>query len=746
MIRELTCAVDTATSSDLFNEYARQSYLDNLLRGGYPHIIDNKEDGFIYHLFSRKHGDLERDYNFFTIAPEYYSQGNGNFRDANQNRRNDIFFNPKVKTFNMKMFFSFIQADGYNPLSVKGCSFELKEKEQVKTLLEKHFGGFNQNLADLLSGKFTPGGIHQIISGRNLQYLTSEEAFFADVFALSKQNYEASFGEGYWVDHWTYNMDLIDSYLDIYPDMLKEAFFEDKEYMFFDSPAFVQPRNEKYVLSKGKVRQYGSVIEDHEKMTQQGTNMNETNWLKTKRGQGEIYTTNLFTKLLSLSVNKFATLDPAGIGIEMEADKPGWNDALNGLPGLLGSGISETFELKRVVLFIQSIIDSHEDVKVDLPIEIAEYLQEINTAVEKNLCGEITDYQYWDEASTLREAYREKIRFGIVGEENTFELKDFKKVIALMLQKLNRGISKAEELGKGLTPTYLTFDAEEFEVVTDKEGKEILSHYGLPKVKINRLSEPKPLAYFLEGPTRAFKTFDNQDIAKKTHEAVKQTDLFDAQLKMYKTSVSLNEESFEIGRIKAFTPGWLERESVFLHMSYKYLLSLLKTGLHAEFFEEIKTSLIPFLDPNVYGRSVLENSSFIASSNNPDSLTHGKGFVARLSGSTAEFLSMWKLMLAGDKVFQMKDGNLTMALKPALPNWLFTAEGTVSFSFLGSTKVVYKNANKKDTFGSNKAEVSSYQLVYYDGRKKEVEGSMLLEKEAKEVRNGEVAEIHCTLI
>ncbi len=30
---------------------------------------------------------------------------------------------------------------------------------------------------------------------------------------------------------------------------------------------------------------------------------------------------------------KFSTLDPHGMGVEMEGGKPGWNDAMNGLPG-----------------------------------------------------------------------------------------------------------------------------------------------------------------------------------------------------------------------------------------------------------------------------------------------------------------------------------------------------------------------------------------------------------------------------
>ncbi len=34
----------------------------------------------------------------------------------------------------------------------------------------------------------------------------------------AEQHIEATFGEGYWIDHWTYNLDLIDTYLAVYPD------------------------------------------------------------------------------------------------------------------------------------------------------------------------------------------------------------------------------------------------------------------------------------------------------------------------------------------------------------------------------------------------------------------------------------------------------------------------------------------------------------------------------------------------
>ncbi|MCD8510639.1 MAG: hypothetical protein LRY73_12725 [Bacillus sp. (in: Bacteria)] len=88
----ITEKIHTRTGEPLFDAYARQSFLDNGLRGGFPITFENEAQKKVYYLFSRKHGDLERDYNFFSLSPTYYSQGNGNYRDINQNRRCDVFF------------------------------------------------------------------------------------------------------------------------------------------------------------------------------------------------------------------------------------------------------------------------------------------------------------------------------------------------------------------------------------------------------------------------------------------------------------------------------------------------------------------------------------------------------------------------------------------------------------------------------------------------------------------------------
>lgn len=90
LVASLCAAVDSKTADPVFDAYTKQTYLDNLLRGGVPTFFHHDGKSAPYYLYSRKHGDPEREYNFFSLGREYYAQGNGNFRDVNQNRRCDV--------------------------------------------------------------------------------------------------------------------------------------------------------------------------------------------------------------------------------------------------------------------------------------------------------------------------------------------------------------------------------------------------------------------------------------------------------------------------------------------------------------------------------------------------------------------------------------------------------------------------------------------------------------------------------
>jgi hypothetical protein len=210
---------------------------------------------------------------------------------------------------------------------------------------------------------------------------------------------------------------------------------------------------------------------------------------------------------------------------------------------------------------------------------------------------------------------------------------------------------------------------------------------------------------------------------------------------MYTICESLAAMAQDLGRMKAFAAGWLENQSVWPHMSYKFYLELLRGGMYDVFFNEIKTGLIPFMDNAVYGRSPLEASSFIASSAFPDPKLHGMGFLSRLSGSTAEFLSMWVHMMAGPMPFQMSsDNKLVLALSPVLPSWLFSVpDNTVSFVFLGSVKVTYFNSQRLDTWT---AQPTSSNVVFKDGTSIAFSGAVIDDSvTAIRIRNGEAVSI-----
>ncbi|MHB8158156.1 MAG: cellobiose phosphorylase, partial [Desulfocucumaceae bacterium] len=234
----------------------------------------------------------------------------------------------------------------------------------------------------------------------------------------------------------------------------------------------------------------------------------------------------------------------------------------------------------------------------------------------------------------------------------------------------------------------------------------IEEHYARPK----KFAQ-KPLPLFLEGQMHALRLSQNPGEAADLYKATRKSPLFDRKLKMYKVTASLESMPEEIGRCRVFTPGWLENESIWLHMEYKYILELLKTGLVKEFYSEFKNVLIPFQDPQRYGRSILENSSFLVSSAFPDNKLHGNGFVARLSGSTAEFLQIWLVMNIGVKPFALdENGRLNLCFKPNLAGWLFDKKGTYVFNFLGRIPVTYHNPKRKDTFGKNAAKIKKIQL------------------------------------
>lgn len=737
LVDELTKPITTHTSAPVFDAYCKQTFLDNILRGGWPIDLGTPEKKVTYHIYSRKHGDPERDYNAFFLAAESYSQGNGNYRDVNQNRRCEIWFDPHVQDTNIRSFMSLIQADGYNPLVVKGSYFWIPP-ERRSALLKAAV--HPKKLGPLLNKPFTPGELLKRLDNHEIDLHIPITDFLKQAIGEADQNFDADFGEGYWIDHWTYNLDLIDCFLSIFPDQSEALLFARDDLSFFDSPVFVQPRRKKYVLAGKQPRQYEAVVADDEKAALIASRGEYPNMMRVHKGRGSIFRTSLYAKLLILALIKFATLDPLGMGIEMEADKPGWCDALNGLPGLFGSSLSETFELARLLTFLHTHLPVDRKESMLLPVEVVELLHKVIHYLEvyQTSVSVEREFIYWDAVSTARETYRERIRFGLEGENTPIPIQKLRGYLSLFQNKVQAGIDRALQMNGGIPPTYFTYEVEEYEILHGPEGKPMIDEKGRPYIRALQFRQ-RVLPIFLEGIVHMFKILPDSPAAYRLHQLVKSSALYDQELKMYKTNAPLESEPLEIGRLRAFTPGWLENESIFLHMQYKYLLELIKAGLYKEFFEDFRNTLVPFQEPSRYGRSPLENSSFIVSSAHPDKGLHGAGFVARMTGATAEFLSMWNIMMVGQNPFFTQDGDLCLRFRPALADWLFDEAGRLRFTFLGKCRVTYINPLQKNTFDGG-MQLQTLHL-YLDGERIEVRGNVIRPPYAALVREGRVRRI-----
>jgi hypothetical protein len=72
-------------------------------------------------------------------------------------------------------------------------------------------------------------------------------------------------------------------------------------------------------------------------------------------------------------------------------------------------------------------------------------------------------------------------------------------------------------------------------------------------------------------------------------------------------------QSYDMGR-RSLSPLAGENQSIWMHMSYKYYLASQWKSIHRILSEMKGGGILPFMDPDVYGRSLMECSSFIACS------------------------------------------------------------------------------------------------------------------------------------
>lgn len=246
------------------------------------------------------------------------------------------------------MFLSYIQADGYEPLTVEAVVYMFTDSNKAKEVAKQVTTDANSAkiLGEVLKGgPFRPGQLFSLCEKLDINRTSDNDDFIQPIIAAAEDRAMAVFGQGYWADHWDYYIDLIDAYLAIYPDKEEELMY-DNELRYFFSTATVQPRSEKYVLdytfdgASKHVIQLGSTFFDQEKVAEQeafrdqntGLIGIDASWQRDNKGKA--FKSSPIAKLLLLGSIKFAMRDAWGMGVEYEGGRPGWLDSMNGLPGM----------------------------------------------------------------------------------------------------------------------------------------------------------------------------------------------------------------------------------------------------------------------------------------------------------------------------------------------------------------------------------------------------------------------------
>ena len=121
-----------------------------------------------------------------------------------------MLLNPAVGDSEVLAFLGLIQADGYNPLTVYGSRFVVPPDRLAAVL---HLVDRPEELRPLLAQPFTPGQLLKAVFDRGIGLTVAPEAFVEAAISQAELSFEAEFGEGYWIDHWFYNLDLLDAYL-----------------------------------------------------------------------------------------------------------------------------------------------------------------------------------------------------------------------------------------------------------------------------------------------------------------------------------------------------------------------------------------------------------------------------------------------------------------------------------------------------------------------------------------------------
>jgi hypothetical protein len=539
-IESIRVLARTVSAHRVFDQYCGHTFLDNCLRGGLPATIG----GQTVHLFFRKHGDMERDYNNFLLQPSFFSQGNANFRDILQNRRCDLFFNPAVGADNLRAFAEALQADGNNPLSYLGCAFRLATPLPAALAATLAAAGLTEAFTGALAGRaVTPGDLACWAAAHETKLGIPLREFVARALtgATREEMFRATH-DGYWCDHWTYLPDLLEQFAAIYPERVAGTLFADEELAWFDNPQVVLPRDRRVTLdpASGQPRQAASLEVCAEKTRRLAARPSPAHLARDAAGR--IHRVHLAEKFLCLLATRLGSLDADGIGVEMLGNRPGWNDALNGLPGLFGSSVCETAECLRLARLLQHHLRAARPAAVRLSAELAALIQRLGLELARH-AGEPSAFAA--AAQIAAEEYRGQVRLEFSGKRTTLSPADLGAFLEAAGAFLADAVERARDAATGLYHTYFYYEPAGFDSITDGDGKPQLSQ-GRPCARVRGFRR-KELPAFLEGQVRVLRILPPAE-REALCRAVQQSALFDRKLGLFKLNAPLAGAPQAIGR------------------------------------------------------------------------------------------------------------------------------------------------------------------------------------------------------
>jgi hypothetical protein len=104
-------------------------------------------------------------------------------------------FQPRIGSYNVRSFVSYIQADGYNPLKIEAPSFTIEDVENCQRIAFTAVGEADGHRAQremltgiLNAGPFRPGQLFQLMEDLNIYLIISRQDFIDLVAASSNSN------------------------------------------------------------------------------------------------------------------------------------------------------------------------------------------------------------------------------------------------------------------------------------------------------------------------------------------------------------------------------------------------------------------------------------------------------------------------------------------------------------------------------------------------------------------------------